>query len=253
MWTRVDGLRMHARVAKGGAHTGYPTVVLVHGLVVSSRYMVPIAEQLAPYCCAYAPDLPGFGKSDRPGHVLDIAEMADALAAWMGAAALDRAMLLGNSIGCQVIVDFALRYPERIERAVLAGPTMDPRGRPFPKLAARWLLDLTRESLSFRAVMAPDYLAAGPRRAVCTLRYALQDRIEEKLPAVRVPTLVVRGNRDPIVPQRWAAEVAQLLPAGKLVVIPGAAHTVNYTAPEALARVVRPFLDEMRTTKEESG
>ncbi|MDQ3880940.1 MAG: alpha/beta hydrolase, partial [Chloroflexota bacterium] len=65
-----------------------------------------------------------------------------------------------------------------------------------------------------------------------------------KLPCVRVPTLVVRGGRDPIVPQAWAEEVARLLPRGRLVVIPGAAHAVNHDAPAALARVVLPFLTE---------
>ena len=70
----------------------------------------------------------------------------------------------------------------------------------------------------------------------------MEDRIEEKLPHVRVPALVVRGSKDPIVPQRWAEEVARLLPMGRLVVVPGAPHTLVYDAPLELARVVRPFL-----------
>ena len=86
-----------------------------------------------------------------------------------------------------------------------------------------------------------DYWQCGLRRLIGTFRYALQDRIEEKLPYVRVPTLVVRGGKDPIVPQRWCEEAVRLLPQGRLVVIPGAGHTVNYNSPVELARVVREF------------
>lgn len=64
------------------------------------------------------------------------------------------------------------------------------------------------------------------------------------LRGIRAPTLGVRGARDPIVPQRWAEEAARLLPRGRLVVIPGAAHSITFHAPLELTRVIRPFLLE---------
>jgi 2-hydroxy-6-oxonona-2,4-dienedioate hydrolase len=219
-------------------------VVLVHGLVVSSRYMVPTAEQLAPHCRVFAPDLPGFGRSEKPRRVLDVAGLSDALSAWMGEVGLERAALVGNSFGCQIIADLAVRHPGRVERAVLQGPTMDPLGRSVPRQVGRFLLDAPREPLSLLPIELLDYLSAGTRRAWRTFRYALEDRIEEKLPNMRVPTLVVRGSRDPIVPQRWAEEATRSLPMGRLVVIQGSAHTVNYSSPLELARVVLPFLSE---------
>jgi pimeloyl-ACP methyl ester carboxylesterase len=91
-----------------------------------------------------------------------------------------------------------------------------------------------------------DYRDAGVRRVLATFRLALADPIEDKLPRLQAPTLVVRGARDPIVPQRWAEEAARRLPRGRLVVVPGAAHTMCFTSPDELARVVRPFLDEDR-------
>jgi pimeloyl-ACP methyl ester carboxylesterase len=102
---------------------------------------------------------------------------------------------------------------------------------------------MRHEPRSLRVVVMGDYLHVGAGRAVRTFRYMLQDRIEEKLPLVRVPALVVRGSRDALVPQRWAEQVSRLLPMARLVVIPGAAHTVNYNAPLELARIVRPFLE----------
>ncbi|MDQ5811309.1 MAG: alpha/beta hydrolase [Actinomycetota bacterium] len=219
-------------------------VVLVHGLVVSSRYMVPAAERLAPHCRVFAPDLPGFGRSEKPPRVLDVAGLSDALSAWMGEVGLERAALVGNSFGCQIIADLAVRHPGRVERAVLQGPTMDPLGRSVPRQVGRFLIDTSREPLSLLAIELLDYLSAGTRRLWRTFRYALEDRIEEKLPHMRVPTLVVLGSRDAIVPQRWAEEVARSLPMGRLVVIPGSAHAMNYSSPLELTRVVLPFLSE---------
>ena len=243
-WTRVDGQLMHARVSAEPAAEGGPAVVLVHGLIVSSRYFVPLAERLAADYRVYAPDLPGYGKSAKPSQVLNVPELADALAAWMRAVGLDRAVLIGNSFGCQIVVDFGVRYPDRITRAVLLGPTVDPSARSAPRQVARWLWDVPREPRSLGLVIARDLSDMGPRRALSTFRYMLRDRIEEKLPQLRVPALIMRGTRDPTVPQRWAEEAARLLPLGRLVVIPGAAHTLNYNAPLEVARVVHPFLTE---------
>jgi 2-hydroxy-6-oxonona-2,4-dienedioate hydrolase len=234
---------MHARLSQERPAGGL-AVVLVHGLVVSSRYMVPTAERLAPYHRVYAPDLPGFGKSEKPAQALNVAGLSDALSAWMEEVGLVRAALVGNSMGCQVIADLAVRHPGRVERAVLQGPTMDPRARTLPRQAGRWLLDAPREPLSLLPIELLDYLSAGTRRAWRTFRYALEDRIEEKLPHMGVPTLVVRGSQDPIAPQRWAEEATELLPMGRLAVIPGAAHTANYGRAAEFARTVREFLDE---------
>ena len=83
-------------------------------------------------------------------------------------------------------------------------------------------------------------------RTVRTLQKGVEDPVAQKLPRVRVPTLVVRGSRDPIAPQRWVEEMVRRLPAGRLAVLEGIAHVANYTAPDVLVRVVRPFLLEGR-------
>jgi len=88
----------------------------------------------------------------------------------------------------------------------------------------------------------PRMRIAGPVRTARTLEYAVADPIATKLPRVLIPTVVVRGSQDPIATQSWVEEMVRLLPAGRLVVVPGAAHVVNYTAPGALAGIVREFL-----------
>src|SRR5215213_12031128 len=110
-WTMVNGLSMYARFSVEPRLESRPAVVLVHGLVVSSRYMIPVAERLASYYRVYAPDLPGFGKSAKPPRALDMPELADFLDAWMQAISLESAVLIGNSMGCQVIAHLAVRHP----------------------------------------------------------------------------------------------------------------------------------------------
>ena len=242
-WFAVGGWRLHARVSVEPVAVDALAVILVHGLGVASTYMVPTAVRLARDYRVYAPDLPGFGQSDKPPRALDIPDLADALVAWMDVAGLQRAALIGNSMGCQIIVDAAMRYPARIERLVLQGPTMDRCARTLRQQLGRGLLDVLREHPSQPLVQARDYAKFGLRRSLRTFRFAARDRIEEKLPLVGAPALVVHGERDPIVSQSWAEEVTRLLPRGRLVVIPGAPHTLNYSTPRAFVRVLRPFLE----------
>jgi pimeloyl-ACP methyl ester carboxylesterase len=222
-----------------------PSVVLVHGVGVSSRYMVPTAIRLGTMFHTYAPDLPGFGRSGKPPHVLDIRELADALAAWAQVIGLRGATLVGNSLGCEVIIDFALRYPALIDRAVLVGPTTDPRARSLLRLFGRGLLDmLLCEPFSYWPVLTADYLIAGPLRTVRTLRHGIAYPIVERLPLVQIPVLVVRGTCDPIAPQSWVEQMVELLPRGRQAVIPGASHAANMSAPDELALLVRSFVEE---------
>lgn len=218
--------------------------MLVSGLIVSSLYMVPLMERLAPHYRVFAPDLPGFGKSDKPSRTLNVTELADALGAWMDAAGTGRAVLVGNSLGCQVIADMAARSPDRVAGVVLTGPTVDPAGRTLREQFKRLLVDVPRERLSIVPVWLRDFVAAGPTRSWQTARCALENRIEENLPRIHAPALVVRGAGDPVAPQAWAEQVARLLPRGRLTVVPGGAHALNYSAPDELFLLTREFVEK---------
>lgn len=235
---------MHTRLSADAPATSALPIVLVHGIGVASRFMVPLAEQLAPYYRVYAPDLPGFGESGKPAHVLNLTELTDFLVEWMQTIGLERAAFLGNSFGCQIVVDLAVRHPDLVERVVLQGPTMDPQARSAPRQLLRWLRNSAGEHPSQASISWREYRKCGARRLLKTFRYALEDHIEEKLPHVRAPALIVRGSRDPIAPQSWTEEAANLLPRGRLVVIPCAPHTAIYNAPQTLAGIVREFLGE---------
>jgi pimeloyl-ACP methyl ester carboxylesterase len=229
----IGGALIH--VSSGG--TG-PAVVLVHGLGVSGTYLLPVARVLARRFTVYVPDLPGFGRSESPRRALGVGGLTDALAACLDALGLGPTGLLANSLCCQVVTELAVRAPERVGALTLVGPTVDPYLRSARRQAALIALDTLREPPSLVPIIAQDYARFGPLRLAATARAALRDRIEERLPRIDVPAVVVRGERDAFVSQRWCEEAAALLPNGRLSVVAGAAHAAHYSHPDEVAALV---------------
>jgi pimeloyl-ACP methyl ester carboxylesterase len=239
LWLDVAGARMHAQVLGAG-----PPVVLLHGYGVSGTYMLPLARELADSYRVLVPELPGQGKSEpRPG-LRSVRELAGAFAAWLDAAELEQPAVVANSLGCQVVTELAVRDPERVGPLVLVGPTVDPARRRGRHQLFAALRDCAREPLQLVGIAAMDDVGVGMRRLVATARAALDDRIEERLPLVEQPTVVVRGGADGFVSADWAEQVASLLADGRLVVVPGEPHAVHFTRPEAVAGIVRELLAE---------
>jgi pimeloyl-ACP methyl ester carboxylesterase len=145
-------------------------------------------------------------------------------------------------LGCQVIVDPAVRYPRQVRAAILVGPTVDRVDHTFARQLWRAVRDLLREPWSLWPILVLDYWATGTKRLLDTCRLALSDPVQEKFRHMNVSTLIVRGGRDTIAPQRWVEEVVKLLPCGQLAVIPSGTHATNYSAPDELARIVSDFI-----------
>jgi 2-hydroxy-6-oxonona-2,4-dienedioate hydrolase len=235
LWLPAGEHLLHTRAF---GRPGAPAIVLVHGAVVSSRYFRPLARLLAADFRVLLPDLPGYGESDAPGRLLGVPELAGVLALWSRAHAGGAAVWVGNSLGCQVVAELAAESPDLVQSIVFVGPTVDRRARSAPRQLARLVRDAPREQLSLVGTWIRDLYSAGLRRAWGTLGVALRDDIEDKLPRIRAPRLVVRGARDPLAPQRWAEEVAR---GGELAVIPGAAHAAHHSHPREVAGHIRRF------------
>ena len=241
MWTWVDDVCWHARFSTPPGKRDSPTIVLIHGFGASSRYLVPFAERLAVLGDVYAPDLPGHGKTDARDTPLDIAGYADALAAWLDAMELSRVQAIGHSMGSQIAVELALRRPDLVERLVLIGPTIDRSSRNLRGTLPRFITGGFREPLGVGLLLLIDYLRS--RRALSAelrsmFRYALEDAIRR----VEVPVLLVRGEHDKVAPAAWLEHLARNAPNARVASVPGAAHAVQFSDPDALVRAVRPFL-----------
>jgi len=142
--------------------------MLVHGAFISSRYMVPVAARLDAHYTVYAPDLPGYGRSDRPARVPTVAGFSDVLAHWMDAVGIARAAFIGHSFGCQIVADLAVRYPTRVARAVLIGPTVDPAHHILLQQGARLLLDGAREPGRYLPLLLGDCIKIRTARGGAT-------------------------------------------------------------------------------------
>jgi pimeloyl-ACP methyl ester carboxylesterase len=245
----IDGIRVHSQVWGGPRTAEHPPVVLVHGLVVASDMTVPTARRLATRQRVLAPDLPGFGRSDRPDHTPGVGELADALTRWMGQIAPGGAVVVGNSFGCQVAIHAAALAPDSVRALVLAGPTVDRHARSWPAQLLRWQREQVTQSWAMRRIQVRDYARAGLRRAVKTFAAALRDQPEKTIRACPQPVLVVRGTRDPIASRRWVEELAAAAPRGDLAVLPGVRHAMAPEDPLPFSRTVNAFLDRILTTE----
>ncbi|HEY6836019.1 MAG TPA: alpha/beta hydrolase [Gaiellaceae bacterium] len=230
---------MHAAVLGEG-----PPVVLVHGYGVSGAYMLPLARLLAVSLSAYVPDLPGQGRSQELPGRRTLADLADALGDWVGAAGLGRPAMVANSMGCQIVTALAASRPETVGPMVLVGPTVDPARRGARHQLFSSLRDSAREPLGLLALAARDQAGVGPRALLSTAREVLADRLEDRLHLIEQPTIVVHGSEDGFVGRGWAERVAGELPRGRLVVVPGEPHAVHYTRPELVAGIVRELVVE---------
>ena len=240
--SRHDSKPLDVRIRRIGS--GRP-VVFVHGLGVSSTYFRPLAEQLSARMCLIAPDLPGWGRSDRPDVVLDVAAAADVLAQIIVAEDLGRCALVANSLGCQFAVDLADRRADLVAGLVLISPTVDPRFRSPARQGLSLGVDWVREPAGLWPIVARDYWRMGPARLLATALLALGDRPEEKLPRIEMPVLVLRGDRDATTSRSWAERCARLALDGRFIPIPGAAHAAHYSHPRQVARLVLSFVSEL--------
>ncbi len=239
----VDGWEIHAVQSNTAPRRG-PAVVLVHGWGVAGRYLHPLAEQLAADFPVYVPELPGHGLSTRPRDAMTIHELTDTLAAWMEAAHVGQAVLVGQSFGCQIASALAVRYPDRVAGLVLIGPTVDARARTLLRQIPRLVGAGLWEQVSLMPIVVRDYRRMGFRRLRGELRQMFADAIEMRLPLINLPGLVIRGVSDTVVPLRWAREVGALLGDAPVVTIPGGAHAVQFSQPGLVAREIARFILE---------
>ena len=242
-WLEMDGRRLLYRTnAESPAPADAPVLIHVHGFAISGKYLMPTAWRLAPEFRTYVPDLPGFGQSERPPHPYGIPELADALARFMDAVGVERATLLGNSLGCPIIGEFLDHFPDRVERVIFVSPAGGMYNQPLPKGLSQLIVDTLREPPGMAKFVVSDYLHYGPIPTFNLIRSMLAYPTTERIAKLTIPTLVVLGDRDPFVSERWVKRRAQGLPHVTALTIHGAAHAINFSHPEQLSNVIRSWM-----------
>ena len=244
-WTTIDGIDVFYRESPVPP-PGAPVMMHVHGFGLSGRYLLPTAERLADDFHTLVPDLPGFGRSGKAADALDVPDLAHAAARFLDDRGIERATLVGNSMGCPVICEFAYHYPERLERAVLVSPAGGIFNQPLRRAMRQISRDGTREPPQLMRVVTPDYLRFGVPSTVRMFKALTQYPSLERMLAMHIPTLAVLGDRDPLMPgPERVQEVASQTDNHVLIVkIEGAAHAINFSHPEQLAHVIKLFMND---------
>jgi pimeloyl-ACP methyl ester carboxylesterase len=240
---QIGGTAVTCRRTVGGAG---PPIVHIHGFAISGAYLMPTARVLAGRWANVVPDLPGYGRSERPERVLGIPALGEVLIAVLDALDIDQAVLLGNSMGCPVALEVAHAAPERVHRLVLVSPAGGEQNQPLVRALGQLGKDMFLESPRMFPVAVPDYVRFGPLNGLRLFgeltRYPSLDRLVH----TPVPTLAVLGVRDPLIPTpERVREVSALAPEQlSVAVIEKAAHAVNFSHPTELAAVVETWLDD---------
>jgi pimeloyl-ACP methyl ester carboxylesterase len=255
-----------------------PNLVLIHGMINSSRHWREVAERLADSYRVIAPDLIGHGDSATPRGDYSLGAHAASIRDLLATIGVERATIVGHSLGGGVAMQFFYQFPQRTERLALIssgglGDEVSPLLRAAALPGSGAVLRLaTRPGLvgglagagarlRRRGNPAGVYLqsvarALGPlqdegsRRAfVETLRAVIDARGQRVSARDRLyllgqmPTLIAWGERDRTIPVEHGRRAAAAIPNCRFETIPGAAHFPNLEAPEATAAILRDWLD----------
>ncbi len=254
-----------------------PPVVLLHGLGATNASMLPTLADLSHDHHVLAPDLPGFGESGKPLRTYGPAFYADWLHAFLDAAGVDRAVVVGNSMGGRIAIELALRHPSRVRALALLAPSLAFRRfrllQPVVRLLAAELGVLPIPVPRCLATRTLHFLFAEPERlppawydaaideflrVFSTLRgrvaffsaarqiyleaAAGPDGFWDRLPGLRPPALFLWGDQDLLVPAAFAPHVQTALPAARSIVLASCGHAPQFEHPARTHRLVREFL-----------
>jgi len=253
VWTIFDGLPLLYRTNAEPPPDGARTVIHIHGFAISGRYLLPTAALLATEYAIFVPDLPGFGRSHHPPHPLSIDQLGDAVVRFMDQLGIERAVLLGNSLGCPIIASMLDEHIDRMEAVVWVSPAGGRYNLPIYRGVAQMVLAGLREPLGMVPIAAVDYARYGLIPSINLLWSMLHYPTVRRLQELVVPTLAVIGSRDPLISEALVAKRAVELPHVTAAVIDGAAHAINFSHPDQLANVVRCFLEGRPITADPSA
>lgn len=273
-WLDVNGMHIHCYLS--GNH-GKPVILLHGGGVDSARLSwEPVIDRLGETFRVFAPDLPGYGQSDKPDVTYSVDYYTDFLHGLMDALGLEKASLIGISLGGGIALNFTLNYPKRVEHLI----PVDPYG-----LTSRYMLHhiswvyvhtflnewsyslyknrktaekLIRASGIFHhpELITPDLMddlyaaatAPDAGKAFTSLQRSefgwkrVRTDLTGRLHQITVPTLFIQGEMDKAVPLYAAKRAAGLVPGAELHIMAECGHWANRENPDEFLEYVKEFL-----------
>jgi pimeloyl-ACP methyl ester carboxylesterase len=252
--------------------------VLLHGLGDEADTWRHVFHPLAEHYRVVAPDLPGFGRSDKPRGAYPLSFLRETVLALMEAVGAPRASLLGHSLGAAIAQSAALEQPERVTALTLVGGSLTSRAAKvnqalllmaLPVAGAAMYNSLRRDPRAAYESLRPFYArlddlpqadreflfqrvnervwSDGQRDAfLAILRYLVwtapreQARLEARLARLATPTHAIWGELDAINSVASGRALTQVQAAARLTVLAGCGHAPHQEAPEVFLRAVMP-------------
>jgi 4,5:9,10-diseco-3-hydroxy-5,9,17-trioxoandrosta-1(10),2-diene-4-oate hydrolase len=225
----AGGINTHYLVAGEGA-----PVILLHGGADDVRGWKFNFETLSQQHLVYAPDLVGYGKSDKPDVDYSPDFFVDFLHSFIEALNLKRVNIIGHSLGGGIALGFALRFPDMVVKLVL----IDNAG-------------FSDEVSTTAKVLAPIHALSGTLRegrvvAILARRYGLKQPFHflGRLSEIQAPTLIIWGAKDRILPVTQAYAASELIKNAKLYIFPKCGHAPHREKSEEFNRLVLEFLSQ---------
>ena len=250
------------------------SVLLIHGLGASIETWEPTLPVLAKRHRAIAVDLVGFGYTDKPAARYTVDYLVDFLCNFMDTVGVDRAAIVGHSMGGALALRMAIRHPQRVGKLVLvdaaglSGKASLPQRLLSLPLVGELFLSPKREKT--RAALLPFFFdktlltdafvelnyylisQPGARRAYLSTvrnlasitgpRRSVLDGITERLEEIKVPTLVIWGSEDELVPVAHAEEARERIKGARIRILPACGHLPMLEQPAAFTGMVADFL-----------
>jgi pimeloyl-ACP methyl ester carboxylesterase len=213
----------------------------------SARWWRHNVGELAQYFRTHAPDLVGFGQSRSWYALPSIPDMAALLEQWLDSNEIERTHLIGHSMGGQIAIHIAAKFPERINKLVLVSAAGIPRDMSLTAVT-RFLAEIVPPRgwgrPTFLPTVAADALRAGPRALLSATSLLLRDDVRPLLPKISAATLLVWGRLDPLTPLAHGEYMQQHIEDSRMIVFDDAAHMPMVDAPERFNREVIGFLQD---------
>ena len=235
----VDGT--YVRVSSVG-QPGDRAFLLVAGLGIAATYYERLAPHLNENGPVHALDLPGFAGVPRFRGPVSIERYADAVEHVIDELGLEDPVLVGHSMGTQVVTEVAARRPE-IRDLVLISPVVDAAARTKRQSAVRFLRSSLHEPAAVRWHGITAYALCGWHWFSKVLPKMIAFPIEERAAAVQARTLIVRGEHDALVPRSWVRRLARVFPYAVLREVVDGAHSVMHAQADAVARLAVAHVD----------
>lgn len=264
-----------------------PVILLIHGIAGSSRTWKEVTEALAVDHTVIAPDLLGHGESAKPMGDYSLGAYASGLRDFLGVLGIPSATLVGQSFGGGIAMQLAYQHPECCERMVLVGsgglgrevswllrsftlpgvelimpilfpPLVRDRGDDARRLLHRLGIRSARIDEKWRAYAS---LAEAPNRHafIRTLRSVIDpggqtiSALDRLYLASAIPTLIIWGDQDDIIPVSHAYAAHEAIPGSRLEIMEGAAHFPHAEQPERFVEILAEFMDSTDPAATEPG